>query len=128
MSHEKLFIEKAKQLFPIMFQGRTPDECWIWGGRITWSVKVDGKILSTVLRRIAYSAFRGEVPPFHEVKTTRKQSGCVNPNHLTTRLSLRLISEEFDDGSVPSVIDEVTEPSQGSWGMLSHQKMSSPDR
>jgi hypothetical protein len=31
MTHEKLFIDKAKQLFPVMFQSRTPDECWIWG-------------------------------------------------------------------------------------------------
>lgn len=62
--------------------------------------EMDDKIISTCLRRFAYSVFRGEVPPFHEVKTACKQSGCVNPNHLTTRISLRLMSKWFDDGSL----------------------------
>ncbi len=35
--YEGLFVDKAKKLFPVMFEGRTPDECWIWNGRITWS-------------------------------------------------------------------------------------------
>jgi hypothetical protein len=113
MTHEKLFVEKAKQLFPIMFEGRTADECWVWGGRITWSVKVNGKILSTVLRRIAYAAFNGDIPPYHEVKTTCEHTGCVNPRHLTTRISLRQITKRIEDGSLLPVTCEGVESAHG---------------
>jgi hypothetical protein len=96
--NENLFIDRAKKLFPVMFEGRTSDECWIWNGRITWSTKVeDGRIVNTVLRRIAYVAFRGEIPTYHEVKTACKHSGCVNPNHLTTKISLRQMSKGIDN-------------------------------
>jgi hypothetical protein len=113
MTHEKLFVEKARQLFPIMFEGRTGDECWVWGGRITWSVKVNGKLLSTVLRRIVYAAFNGDIPPYHEVKTTCEHTGCVNPRHLTTRISLRQITKRMEDGSLLPVSYERTEPADG---------------
>ena len=114
MNYESLFIAKAKHVFPIMCRDRTPDDCWMWGGRATWSVKQGGKLLSTTLRRIAYAAFRGEIPEFHEVKTTCKHPDCVNPNHLTTRLSVRLITRGFS-GRTESLADSVedNEPTSG---------------
>lgn len=103
MSHENLFVDKCRKLFPIMFEGRGPDECWAWNGRITWSTKLeDGRTVNTVLRRISYVTFKGDIPKYHEVKTTCKHSGCVNPNHLKTNISLRQLEKDLDNIPVPS--------------------------
>jgi len=97
MSNENLFVKKVKRLFPIMFKGLTDSDCWKWGGRAAFTLKVDGKLLSSSLRRIAYVAFKGEIPEYHEVKMTCKNKDCVNPAHMETKLSLRQISASFDN-------------------------------
>jgi hypothetical protein len=109
MSHETLFIERAKLVFPVLFEGRAADECWMWSGRVTWSVKKDGKTLSTVLRRVAYAAFIGDIPQYHEVKTTCEHRDCVNPKHLTTRISVRQITKQLEDRSLSAVTGEGSE-------------------
>src|SRR5690349_17274649 len=103
MSHEKLFVERAKLVFPVLFEDRAADECWEWSGRVTWSVKKDGKTLSTVLRRVAYAAFIGDIPQYHEIKTTCEHRDCVNPNHLVTRISVRQITKQLEDRSISTV-------------------------
>jgi len=102
MAFENLFVDKCRKLFPILFEGLASDECWVWNGRICWSTKLeDGRIVNTVLRRIAYVTFRGQIPTYHEVKTTCKHTGCVNPDHLTTRFSVRQFDKDVDNVTVP---------------------------
>lgn len=77
-------------------QSQSPNDCWLWRGKINQSGYGAGIRLSRTTitaHRLAYGLYKGPIPRGHVVRHVCDNPPCVNPAHLLTGTVLQNVED-----------------------------------